>query len=134
MHNQFKELLATECMDMRNFFALRLFAAAILLLQISCSSKSPLQGQWLLYVGKTTYAVDISHLNHNELMLSSDLAEISGRYEVHDKKMILVKANQPRISGVVFELNSSNQWTVTNSPPSVRLPIPIFGATLVKKL
>ncbi len=78
--------------------------------------------------------IDIYCTGSNARMLSSDLAEISGRYEVHDKKMILVKANQPRISGVVFELNSSNQWTVTNSPPSARLPIPIFGATLVKKL
>ncbi|MCS6239870.1 hypothetical protein [Shewanella baltica] len=117
---------------MRKIFSPWLFSAVIFLLLVSCTSISPLQGHWVLYVGKTTYPVEITHLDANEFMLFSELKEISGRYQVNEKKMILLKANQPRISGVEFELNTSNNWVITNSPPAARLSMPIFGATLVK--
>lgn len=112
---------------------LRLFAISSVLLLVSCSSTAPLQGQWILTAGASYYSVQISHIDTDELMLTSDLAEISGRYSVQDKKMTMVKASQPRISGIEFELNTENNWVITKSPPAVRLTTPIFGATLAKK-
>jgi len=87
----------------------------------------------VLTVGNVEYPVQISHLDSDELMLTSSLSEIGGRYSVQDKKMTMLKANQPRISGVQFELNTSNIWVVTKAPPAARLTNPIFGATMVRK-
>ncbi|MBU2224628.1 MAG: hypothetical protein KKB00_11365 [Gammaproteobacteria bacterium] len=87
----------------------------------------------MLAVGQTTYPVQISHLNAEELMLTSPLAEISGRYRIQDKKLTMLKANQPRISGIEFELNTSNNWVITNAPPAARLTTPLFGATLARQ-
>jgi len=105
----------------------------ISLLLVSCASTSPSPGQWVLTVGNVEYPVQISHLDSDELMLTSSLSEIGGRYSVQDKKMTMLKANQPRISGVQFELNTSNIWVVTKAPPAARLTNPIFGATMVRK-
>lgn len=116
-----------------HFFAtFRLVVAALTFLIASCTSTAPLQGGWILTVGQSTYPVQISHLGDDEVMLTSSLAEISGRYSVRNKKMTMVKANQPRISGIEFELNTENNWVITNSPPSARLTTPVFGATLAK--
>ncbi len=116
-----------------SFILARLFAAGIVFLLASCTSTVPLQGQWVLTVGQSTYPVQISHLDADELMLTSSLSEISGRYSVRGKKMSLVKANHPRISGIEFELNTESHWVITNSPPAARLTTPIFGAILAKK-
>jgi hypothetical protein len=120
-------------MKFRLSIVFRLFTTAFALLLVSCSSIPSLQGNWVLAVGQTTYPVQISHLNDDELMLTSSLAEISGRYRVLKKKLTMVKANQPRISGIEFELNTSNNWVITNSPPAARLTIPLFGATLARQ-
>ncbi len=120
-------------MEYRLSIVSRLFATAFVLLLASCSSTPLLEGHWILSVGQATYPVQISHLNDDELMLTSSLAEISGRYRVLKKKLSMVKANQPRISGIEFELNTSNNWVITNSPPAARLTTPLFGATLARQ-
>ena len=111
----------------------RLFVSALTFLIASCTSTAPLQGTWTLTVGQSTYPVQISHLDDDEFMLTSSLTEISGRYSIRNKKMTMVKANEPRISGIEFELNTQNSWIITNSPPSARLTTPIFGGTLARK-
>jgi hypothetical protein len=92
-----------------------------------------MKGEWTLSVGQNTYPVEISYLNNNDLMLTSTLEDISGRYIIQDNKMTMLNAIQPRISGVIFELSTANHWIITKSPTTSRLTNPILGATLVKK-
>lgn len=122
-----------KTMKCRLSIIFRLFATSFVFLLASCSSMTSLQGQWVLAIGQTTYPVQISHLNTEELMLTSTLVDISGRYQVRDKKLTMLKANQPRISGIEFELNTSNNWVITNAPPAARLTTPLFGAILARK-
>jgi hypothetical protein len=96
----------------------------------ACSSTELNKGDWILFTESGQYGVHIEFLPDEYLYLRSPLNEISGRYKPSPTGIVMVPAEQPRVTGIVFKKSSKDLWIVTRAPSTARMPVKILGARL----
>ena len=102
-----------------------------------CANQSSpsMTGNWVLTTNTgQRFDIAITQINKNQLNISAEKIHISGLYQLLDQSIVLVKANQPRITSVEFSLGMDGRWMLISAPPAPRLGLQLSGSTLTRSI
>ena len=68
------------------------------------------------------------------VVINADKVQISGRYSLINNNLIMLEANQPRVSGVEFIGKNDGSWVVLKAPSAARIGYQLGGSSLTKIL
>lgn len=94
----------------------------------------PLSGDWTLEtVNGVKQQVTIRVLEQGFLYLHHPDQHLSGKYEVFGNKMTLEEADNLRTQAAAIKINSENELTVTEAPPTRLTGVRYLGASIIRK-
>jgi hypothetical protein len=92
-----------------------------------------MSGDWLLQLNSgEEFPISINQVDLSNIFINADKLQISGRYVLSNNHLTLIKANQPRISGVEFIRKDDESWVMLKAPPTARIGYQLGGSSLTK--
>jgi len=97
------------------------------------TSPTNLSGDWTLQLNSgEAIPVSIRQVDLSNIFINADQVQISGRYSLIGNNLTLLKANQPRISGVEFIGKDDGSWVMVEAPSAARIGYQLGGSFLTK--
>ncbi len=97
------------------------------------TSTTTMSGEWLLQLNSgEEFPVSINQVDRSNIFINADKVQISGRYSLTNNNLTLLKANQPRISGVEFIGKNDGSWVMVEAPSAARIGYQLGGSSLTK--
>lgn len=94
---------------------------------------STMSGDWLLQLNNgEEFPVSINQVDLSNIFINADKVQLSGRYSLTNNNLIMLEANQPRISGVEFIGKNDGSWVVLKAPSAARVGYQLAGGSLTK--
>jgi len=94
-----------------------------------------MSGDWLLQLNNgEEFPVSINQVDPSNIFISADELQLSGRYSLINNNLIMLEANQPRVSGVEFIGKNDGSWVVLKAPSAARIGHQLGGSSLTKIL
>jgi hypothetical protein len=92
-----------------------------------------MSGDWLLQLNNgEEFPVSINQVDGSNIFINADKVQISGRYSLNSNYLTLLKANQPRITGVEFIGKNDGSWVMVKAPSAARIGYQLGGSSLTK--
>lgn len=114
----------------------RLALVAIMTALAACATVPPASieaGAWLLQTpDQGTEPVEVRLLTESEYYLNAAGHPVAGVYRLEGNQLKMVKPDNPRMSGIVWQLNGDRSLTVVQEPPVANSGQRLISARMVK--
>lgn len=97
------------------------------------TQKPSLSGKWLLTTNSgDIHIINIRQLSPKVILVDAEKTFLSGRYQIDNRKISLIEANQPRISNIEFTLAENGKYYITKVPSAARMGVQLKGGSLTR--